>query len=92
MFTDKISQRILASFIGVATLILSMAVILFVTQRSFTAQAEEFDLETKMDWDSGLRGAVGLGIKDNTAYFVIWGDPNKFYKVELEKATDWFSE
>lgn len=92
MFTDKLSQRILASFIGVSTLVMSIAMLLFVTQQSFTAQAEELDLQKPMDWDEGLRGAAGLGIKDNTAYFVVWSDPNRFYKVNLDKATDWYSE
>ncbi|MCF8277333.1 MAG: hypothetical protein K9J17_11430 [Flavobacteriales bacterium] len=92
MFSDKISQRILASFIGGSTLLLSASLLLFSMQYISTVNAEELDLEGAKMWDQTLRGGVGLGIKDNVGYFVVWGDPNKFYKVELNKATDWYSE
>ena len=61
-------------------------------QQVTPAHAEEFDLNEKPLWDENLRGGVGLGIKDNTGYFVVWGNPNKFYKVDLTKATDWYDE
>ena len=44
-------------------------------------------------WDENVRGAVGLGIDKNTGYFVVFGRPgNAFYKVDLTKAKDWYSE
>lgn len=92
MFTDKISQRILATFLGSSAFLLSVAFVLLLTQQIIPAQAEELDLNTNAAWDENLRGGVGLGIKDNTGYFVVWGNPNQFYKVDLTKATDWYSE
>ena len=92
MFSDKISQRIFATLLGSSAFLLSLSLVVFLTQQIAPAQAEEFNLEGNAEWDQSLRGGVGLGIVDNTGYFVIWGDPNKFYKVELDKATDWFSE
>ena len=92
MFTDRISQRILASFLGGSAFLLSLALVLFLTQQIIPAHAEELDLSADAAWDDNLRGGVGLGIKDNTGYFVIWGHPNQFYKVELNKAKDWYSE
>ena len=92
MFSDKISQRILASFLGCSAFLLSGAFVLFMTQQIIPAHAEELDLSEDKIWDESLRGGVGLGIKDNTGYFVVWGSPNKFYKVDLTKADDWFEE
>jgi hypothetical protein len=92
MFSDKLSQRIIASFLGLSILLVSGALVLFLAQSPFTAQAEELDLSANIAWDESLRGGVGLGIKDNTGYFVVWGNPNQFYKVDLTKATDWYSE
>ncbi len=92
MFTDKISQRILASFLGGSAFLLSVALVLLLTQQIIPAQAEELDLSKNAAWDETLRGGVGIGIKDNTGYFVVWGSPNQFYKVDLTKATDWYSE
>lgn len=91
MFKDKLSQRILATLLGTSTLLFASAALIFTINTSFTATAEDLpnDLEV---WDNGLRGAVGLGIKDSTGYFVIWGSPNKFYKVDLNKAQDWYAE
>jgi hypothetical protein len=92
MFSDKISQRIFASFLGCSVFLLSGAIVLLMTQQIIPAQAEELDLSTSKMWDETLRGGVGLGIKDNAGYFVVWGNPNKFYKVDLTKADDWYSE
>ena len=92
MFTDKISQRILASFIGLSGFLLSAALVVGLTQQIIPAQADEFDLSDSKMWDDNLRGGVGLGIKENVGYFVVWGNPNKFYKVDLTKADDWFEE
>ncbi|MCF8460999.1 MAG: hypothetical protein K9G46_09755 [Flavobacteriales bacterium] len=92
MFTDKISQRILATFLGCSAFLLSAALVLLLTQQIIPAQADELDLSTNAAWDETLRGGVGLGIKDNTGYFVVWGSPNQFYKVDLTKASDWYSE
>lgn len=92
MFSDKISQRILASFLGLSIFLCSVAVAVFALQYVGKAQANELNLSENMAWDENLRGGVGLGIEDNVGYFVIWGNPNKFYKVDLEKATDWYSE
>lgn len=92
MFTDKISQRIFASFLGGSAFLLCAAFFLFMMQQIAPAHAEEFDLNAKPLWDDNLRGGVGLGIKNDTGYFVVWGNPNKFYKVDLTKASDWYDE
>lgn len=92
MFTDKISQRIFASFLGCAMFLLSAAFVLLITQQIIPAQAEELDLNSIAPWDDNLRGGVGLGIQDSVGYFVVWGNPNKFYKVDLTKADDWYEE
>lgn len=89
MFTDKLSQRILASLLGVSAIIIASAALIFTLNTSFTATAAGSPTESKV-WDDGLRGAVALGIKDNTGYFVVWGNPNLFYKVELDRAKDWY--
>lgn len=91
MFTDKLSQRILASLLGVSALLIASAAMIFMLNTSFTAKAADQPEEPKI-WDDGLRGAVGLGIQDSTGYFIVWGNPNLFYKVNLNKAQDWYQE
>lgn len=93
LFKDHLSQRILAITIGCSALLVSGALLVISVKWVGTAQAEEWSPQARVaPWDETLRGAVGLGIKDSTAYFVIWSQPNKFYKVELDKATDWFED
>jgi hypothetical protein len=93
MLKDHVSQRILAVTIGCSALLLSGALFVLSVKWVGTAQAEELVPQAKLTpWDETLRGAVGLGIKDSTAYFVIWSQPNKFYKVDLDKAVDWFED
>ena len=93
MTVDKISQRIIASSIGLSAVLLSLSLVIFATNQTGAVQAEDFDkLEMRSDWDTELRGGVGLGVVDGTGYFVVWAQPNKLYKVDLDKATDWFSE
>jgi hypothetical protein len=87
MLKDRLSQRILASLLGTSAVIIASAALIFTLNHSFTATAADNPV-----WDDGLRGAVGLGIKDNTGYFVVWGNPNLFYKVDLNKAQDWYGE
>ena len=75
---------------GVSTVIIASAGLIFILNSSFTATAADGPADEEI-WDDGLRGAVALGIKDNTGYFVVWGNPNLFYKVELDKAQDWYA-
>lgn len=91
MFTDKISQRILASLLGLSAIIVAGAALLLTLNSTFTAKAADKPEDMKV-WDDGLRGAVGLGIQDSTGYFIVWGNPNLFYKVNLNKAKDWYTE
>ena len=91
MFNDKLSQRILASLLGFSAVILAAAALILSLNTTMTAQAAEEPAEAPI-WDDGLRGAVGLGIQDSTGYFIVWGNPNLFYKVDLNKAKDWYSE
>ena len=93
MIVDKISQRIIASCIGLSAIVLSLCLMVFTTSQTGLVQANDIeDLEIPKDWDTDLRGGVGLGTVDGTGYFVVWAKPNKLYKVDLDKATDWFAE
>jgi hypothetical protein len=93
MFNDKISQRILAASLGISAILLSVSCFVFATDQTGMANAEDISkLELNADWDTELRGGVGLGIVDGTGYFVVWAQPNKLYKVDLAKASDWYAE
>lgn len=90
MFKDRISERIISICAGISIVILSTALLIHVTGSTSQAHAEEAAKPTSA-WDESLRGGVGLGIQDSTGYFVVWGSPNMFYKVNLKNATDWYS-
>jgi len=94
LFKDQWSQRILALTLGGSALLLGVAFLIASIKWVAPAHAGEWipDAAEKAPWDEGLRGAVGLGIKGDTAYFVIWSQPNQFYKVELSKARDWYED
>lgn len=93
MNIDKISQRILATSLGISAVLLSISCFVYATDEIGMANAEDISkLELNSDWDDRLRGAVGLGIHDGKGYFVIWSEPNRFYSVELAKAQDWYTE
>lgn len=79
---------------GCSALMLSASALVASIKWVNPAHAEEFDPQKALprSWDDGLRGAVGLGIKDNSGYFVIWSQPNQFYKVDLSKARDWYDD
>lgn len=90
---DPLSKRILIISVSLSMLILSISLLVFTLSTLPTVQAEstvEHHERTTPPWDDGLRGAVGLGIVDHTGYFVIWGKPNKLYKVDLANARDWY--
>ncbi len=94
IFKDQWGQRILALTFGGSALLLSVAVLIASIKWVAPAQAEEWvpGAAGKAAWDEGLRGAVGLGIKGDQGYFVIWSQPNQFYKVDLSKARDWYED
>jgi hypothetical protein len=90
---DQWAQRILAISLGCSALLLSASLFVATTGWSGRLQANEWQPDAKTaTWDDNLRGAVGLGIHDNFAYFVIWSQPNQFYKVELSKARNWYDD
>jgi hypothetical protein len=91
---DQWSQRILAIAFGCSALLLSASALVASIKWVNPAQADVFDPQSAAPkgWDEGLRGAVGLGIKDNNGYFIIWSQPNQFYKVDLTKARDWYED
>jgi len=93
LFKDQWSQRILAAALGFSAIMLCASALVVSLNWVNMAQADEWNpaADAKV-WDEGLRGAVGLGIKENYAYFVIWSQPNQFYKVELAKARDWYED
>lgn len=87
---DNFSKTVLTIAFSISMVLCSLSLLIFSFSSVPTATATEFKPETKIPWDDGLRGAVGLGIKDDMGYFVIWGNPNTFYKVDLSKARDWY--
>ncbi|MCF8259125.1 MAG: hypothetical protein K9J06_16340 [Flavobacteriales bacterium] len=90
---DQWGQRILAVAFGCSALMLSASALVASIKWVNPAQAEEWSPEASPKaWDESLRGAVGLGIKENNAYFIIWSQPNQFYKVDLSKARDWYED
>ena len=92
-FRDRWGQRILASALGFSAIMLSASVLVASIKWGSPAQAEEWNPEAApKSWDEGLRGAVGLGIHQNHGYFIIWSQPNQFYKVDLSKARDWYED
>lgn len=92
-FNDRWGQRILAVALGCSAIMLSASALVASVKWVNPAQAEEWAPEsTSAAWDDGLRGAVGLGIHQNHGYFIIWSQPNQFYKVDLSKARDWYED
>ena len=89
---DPLSKKIFAISISLSIVILSTSLLLFSISSLPTVQAESSDIlnNRTAPWDDGLRGAVGLGIISNTGYFVVWGQPNKLYKVDLTDARNWY--
>lgn len=93
IINDKWGQRILAFSLGCSALLLSASVLVASVKWVAPVQAEEWNPKAeRAEWDEGLRGAVGLGIKDNNGYFIIWSQPNMFYKVDLSNARDWYED
>jgi len=90
---DPLSQRIVAISLGLSAMMLSASLLIACIHWVGPAQATDWNPNaTPKPWDDALRGAVGLGIKDDHAYFVIWSQPNQFYKVELAKARNWYED
>lgn len=90
---DRLSQRIVAISLGLSAMMLSASLLIVCINWVSTAQATDWNPSAEQKpWDDALRGAVGLGIKDDYAYFVIWSQPNQFYKVELAKARNWYED
>ncbi len=81
---------------GISMLVCSFSLLFLSMGTSTHARAEQMSVADKniqpLPWDSELRGAVGLGIVKDTAYFVIWGNPNTLYKASIKSARDWYKE
>lgn len=90
---DPLSKSIFTISVSLAILMLSISILLFAISSLPTVQAEaspKMHEPMTSPWDEALRGAVGLGIVNNTGYFIIWSNPNKLYKVDLANARDWY--
>lgn len=90
---DVWNQRILTISIACSILLLSGSLFIASVKWSGHLQADVWQPDANATaWDDNLRGAVGLGIHNDFAYFVIWSQPNQFYKVELSKARNWYDD
>lgn len=93
IINDKWGQRILATTLGISALMMGSALLVASVKWTGHVHAEDWQpTEVAAPWDDSLRGAVGLGIKDNTGYFIIWSQPNQLYKVDLSKARNWYED
>ena len=89
-----LSSKILTFSFSLSIILCSLSLLIFSIGSLTEAKAEIKDVQfskTASPWDDNLRGAVGLGIAKDTAYFVVWGNPNLFYKAAINKAEDWYT-
>ena len=80
--------------LGISMVLCSLSLLVFSISQTPLAKAEASFVppSSSAPWDNELRGAVGLGIAKDSAYFVVWGNPNVFYKVSLKAARDWYKD
>lgn len=91
------ASKIFTVAVSISIVLCSLSLLLFSINHISAAKAENSGFAEKAacaaPWDEGLKGAVGLGIVNNTGYFIVWGAPsNMFYKVDLSKARDWYAD
>ena len=88
------ASKILTVAVSISIVLCSLSLLIFaVGQFMPFAKAETNNQpEERMaaPWDTELRGAAGLGIVKDTAYFVVWSNPNTLYKASIRAAKDWY--
>lgn len=93
---DVVSQRIMSVCVGLSLVLVSAAILIFSVSSVHTAQAAPEHAipleESNLPWDASVRGSVGLGIVNNTGYFVVYSNPNMLYKVDLSEARNWYDD
>ena len=95
--SDPLASRVFTIAVSISIVLCSLSVLIFSISHNNPVKADNMVPDEKtqleMPWDENLKGAVALGIVNNTGYFVIWGNPeNILYKVDLQKARDWYAD
>jgi hypothetical protein len=88
------SSRIFTVAVSISLVLCSLSLLFFSISVTPTVKAEINSAETlsPAPWDTELRGAVGLGISKDTAYFIVFSQPNRLYKASVSKARDWYMD
>ena len=86
------SSTILQLSVSFSIVLCSVSLLLFTLNLMPNTKAAPMNLteENVIPWDPDLRGAAGLGIVNDTAYFVVWANPNTLYKASIHSAKDWY--
>ncbi len=95
--SDPIASKMLTIAVSISLILCSLSLLIFTIGNVNSVRAEnsiaDEKAQHKTPWDENLKGSVGLGIVNNTGYFVIWGSQNNMlYKVDLTKARDWYAD
>ena len=81
---------------SISIVLCSLSLLIFSISHTPFVRAETGSIPEKVDhvspWDPDLRGAAGLGIVNDTAYFVVWATHNTLYKASIRTAKDWYKD
>ena len=91
--SNSFSSVIFTIAVSISIVLCSASLLIFSISNMPFAKAEANSLpgaNHPAPWDNELRGAAGLGILNDTAYFVVWSNPNVLYKAAISTAEDWY--